>query len=55
MGFIASLIIWSLLGGLLNLFVILTTDSKTLALVAAGLTGLVGGCTTAHLLRHKSQ
>ena len=50
MGFIA-LVAWSVLGGLLYFFVVLTTGSEPLAWAAAGLTGLVGGCTTAHLLR----
>ena len=49
--FLVALIIWSLLSLLLYLFVAFMTGSETLALLVAGLTGVVGGCTSAHLMR----
>ena len=51
--FLIALVAWSLLGGLLYLFVLTMTDSESLALIVAGLTGVVGGCTSAHLLHHR--
>ena len=51
MGLIASVILWSLLGGLLCLFMEAMTGSTTLGYTVAGLTGLVGGYTTARLMR----
>ena len=49
MNLIASLILWSLLGGLLSLFVEAMTGSTTLGYTVAGLTGLVGGYTTSRI------
>lgn len=51
MRFIASLILWSVLGGFLCLFVQAMTGSTTLGFIVAGLTGLVGGYTTASIMR----
>ena len=53
MGFIVSLIVWSTLGALLFLFVWTMTGSEAFGFITAGLTGLVGGCTSAHLTRRQ--
>ena len=51
MRLITALILWSVLGGFLCLFVDAMTGSDALGLTVAGLTGLVGGWTTASIMR----
>ena len=51
--FFIALGAWSVVGGLLYLFVGLMTGSEALDFIIAGLTGIMGGCTTAHLMRRK--
>ena len=48
-------IFWSIVGGIVWAFVDSTTGFDDAAWVVAGLTGLVGGWTTAHLMRQQDR